>query len=82
MLRVIKRLKENTEVTIKATFLGAHALPKEFKNNKEGYMDLVINEMLPKVAAEVSLWQKSRFLFGVLRCHRENRWPQNRSPKK
>ena len=52
MLRVIKRLKENTEVTIKATFLGAHALPKEFKNNKEGYMDLVINEMLPKVAAE------------------------------
>jgi len=52
MLRVIKRLKENTEVTIKATFLGAHALPKEFKDNKEGYMDLVINEMLPKVAAE------------------------------
>ena len=52
MLRVIKRLKENTDVTIKATFLGAHALPKEFKDNKEGYMDLVINEMLPKVAAE------------------------------
>ena len=52
MLRVIKRLKENTEVTIKATFLGAHALPKEFKENKVGYMDLVINEMLPKVAEE------------------------------
>jgi len=52
MLRVIKRLKENTDVTIKATFLGAHALPKEYKDNKEGYMDLVINEMLPKVAAE------------------------------
>ena len=52
MLRVIKRLKENTDVTIKATFLGAHALPKEFKDNKEGYMDLVINEMLPKVATE------------------------------
>ena len=52
MLRVIKRLKENTEVTIKATFLGAHALPKEYKNNKEGYMDLVINEMLPKIAEE------------------------------
>ena len=52
MLRVIQRLKENTDVTIKATFLGAHALPKEFKNNKEGYMDLVINEMLPKVAEE------------------------------
>jgi imidazolonepropionase len=52
MLRVIKRLKENTEVTIKATFLGAHALPKEYKKNKEGYMDLVINKMLPKVAEE------------------------------
>ena len=52
MLRVIKRLKENTEVSIKATFLGAHALPKEYKDNKEGYMDLVIDEMLPKVAEE------------------------------
>ena len=52
ILRVIKRLKENTEVTIKATFLGAHALPKEFKDNKDGYMDLVINKMLPKVASE------------------------------
>ena len=52
MLRVIKRLKENTEVSIKATFLGAHALPKEYKDNKEGYMDLVINEMLPKIAEE------------------------------
>ena len=52
ILRVIKRLKENTEVTIKATFLGAHALPKEFKDNKDGYMDLVINKMLPEVASE------------------------------
>ena len=52
MLRVIKRLKENTEVSIKATFLGAHALPKEYKDNKEGYMDLVINEMLPKITEE------------------------------
>ena len=52
MLRVIKRLKENTDVTIKATFLGAHAIPKEYKDNKDGYMDLVINEMLPKVAKE------------------------------
>ena len=52
MLRVIKRIKENTDVTIKATFLGTHALPKEYKDNKEGYMDLVINKMLPKVAAE------------------------------
>tara|TARA_B110000091_G_scaffold76688_1_gene84482 strand:- start:314 stop:1561 length:1248 start_codon:yes stop_codon:yes gene_type:complete len=52
ILRVIKRLKNNTEVSIKATFLGAHALPKEYKDNKEGYMNLVIDEMLPQVAEE------------------------------
>ena len=52
ILRVIKKLKENSEITIKATFLAAHALPKEFKDNKDGYMDLVINEMLPIVAKE------------------------------
>ena len=52
MLRVIKRLKETTEVSIKSTFLGAHALPKKFENNKDRYMDLVINEMLPIVASE------------------------------
>ena len=52
ILRVIKRLKEASDVTIKATFLGAHALPKEFKDNKDGYMDLVIYEMLPKIAKE------------------------------
>ena len=52
MLRVIKRLKEASDLTIKATFLGAHALPKEFKNNKDGYMKLVIDEMLPKVMEE------------------------------
>ena len=52
MLRVIKRLKAASDVTIKATFLGAHALPKEYKENKEGYMDLVINEMLPIVVKE------------------------------
>ena len=52
ILRVIKRLKEASDVTIKATFLGAHALPKEFKDNKDWYMDLVIDEMLPKIAKE------------------------------
>ncbi len=52
MLRVIKRLKAASDVTIKATFLGAHALPKEYKDNKDGYMDLVINEILPIVAKE------------------------------
>lgn len=52
MLRVIKKLNENYPITIKATFLGAHALPSEFKNNKSGYLDVVINEILPIVAKE------------------------------
>ncbi|NJX16628.1 imidazolonepropionase [Tamlana crocina] len=52
MLRVIKRLKENHNIPIKATFLGAHAVPAEYKNNKEGYLKLIIEEMLPKVAKE------------------------------
>ncbi len=52
MLRVIKKLKENYEIPIKATFLGAHALPKEFKNNTKGYLDLVIDEILPTVTKE------------------------------
>ncbi|WP_340074056.1 imidazolonepropionase [Leptobacterium sp. I13] len=52
MLRVIKKLKETYPITIKATFLGAHAIPENFKNDKEGYLDLVINEMLPKIAKE------------------------------
>ncbi len=52
ILKVIKQLKENSNATIKSTFLAAHALPKKFKNDKNGYMDLVINEMLPEVAKE------------------------------
>lgn len=52
MLRVIKKLKENYPIAIKATFLGAHAIPAEYKNNREGYMDLLLNEMLPKIAEE------------------------------
>lgn len=52
MLRVIKRLRENYPITIKATFLGAHALPKEYKENREVYIDKVINEMLPLVQQE------------------------------
>lgn len=52
MLRVIKRLKEKCDITIKATFLGAHAFPIEFKENHRGYIDLIINEMLPQIAAE------------------------------
>jgi imidazolonepropionase len=52
MLRVIRRLQERTELTIKATFLGAHALPLEFKENRKAYIDLIINEMLPNIARE------------------------------
>ncbi|WP_277017051.1 imidazolonepropionase [Flavobacterium lindanitolerans] len=52
ILRVIKKLKENYPVSIKATFLGAHAFPKEFKENHFGYIDVIVNEMLPKIAAE------------------------------
>jgi imidazolonepropionase len=52
MLRVIKRLKQASELTIKATFLGAHAFPTEFKSNHQGYIDLIINEMLPVIHEE------------------------------
>ena len=52
MLRVIRRLKENAPVPIKASFLAAHAYPLEYKDNKEAYINLIINEMLPRVAGE------------------------------
>ena len=52
MLRVIKRLKKLSPLTIKATFLGAHAIPQEYKTNKSAYLDLIINEMLPQIAQE------------------------------
>ena len=52
MLRVIKRLKEFSSIPIKATFLGAHAYPEEYKNNHEGYIRLIIDEMLPNIAKE------------------------------
>jgi imidazolonepropionase len=52
MLRVIKRIKDLNLIPVKATFLGAHALPLEFKNNKEGYINLIVNDMLPEIAAE------------------------------
>ncbi len=48
-LRVIERLKQSFPVDIKATFLGAHEVPPEYRNNKEKYIDIVINEMLPAV---------------------------------
>jgi len=52
MLRVIKKLKENYDIPIKATFLGAHAVPKDFKNNKQKYINLIIDKMLPEIATE------------------------------
>lgn len=52
MLRVIKKLQSLTPVSIKATFLGAHAIPTEYKSNREKYIDLIIQEMLPKIAEE------------------------------
>ncbi len=52
MLRVIQQIKRNYPLKVRATFLGAHALPKAYKNNKEAYVDKVIKEILPKVAKE------------------------------
>lgn len=52
MLRVIKKLAENYPIAIKATFLGAHAFPALYKEDQEAYIELIINEMLPKIAKE------------------------------
>lgn len=50
MLRVIHRLKEKYNLPIKATFLGAHAVPKEFKNNQSGFVNEICNVMIPEIA--------------------------------
>lgn len=52
MLRVIKRLKENLSIPIKASFLAAHAYPLAFRDNHEGYIQQIIEQMLPMVAGE------------------------------
>lgn len=52
MLRVIKRLKAESELTIKANFLGAHAIPTKYKENRSDYIDLIINEMIPVIESE------------------------------
>ncbi|MAM29303.1 MAG: imidazolonepropionase [Flavobacteriaceae bacterium] len=52
MLRVAKKLEEKYPVAVKTTFLGAHAVPNEFKGNKAGYLNHIITDMLPKVANE------------------------------
>jgi imidazolonepropionase len=52
MLRVIRRLKETTPITIRSTFLGAHSVPLEYRGRQGEYVDKVIQEMLPRVAEE------------------------------
>lgn len=52
ILRVVQELKTRTKMPIKATFLGAHAIPTAYKENRKGYIDLIINEMLPQIAEE------------------------------
>jgi imidazolonepropionase len=52
MLRVIRMIRDFSPLEVKATFLGAHALPMIYKNERDKYVDLVINEMIPAVAAE------------------------------
>ena len=52
MLRVIKKLKERSGLSIKSTFLGAHTYPQQYKEDHQGYIDLIINEMLPVIAGE------------------------------
>lgn len=52
MLRVIRMLKETAPICVRSTFLGAHAVPEPFKKNRSKYVDMVINEMIPQVAAE------------------------------
>jgi imidazolonepropionase len=52
MLRVIRRIKENYPLEVKSTFLGAHAIPAEYRNDREKYIEQIINEMIPVVAGE------------------------------
>jgi imidazolonepropionase len=52
MLRVIRRIKKESPLTVRATFLGAHAIPALFQDDRKGYIDLIVNEMIPAVAAE------------------------------
>lgn len=52
MLRVIKKLKERSRLSIKATFLGAHTYPQEYRENHQGYIDTILQDMLPVIARE------------------------------
>ncbi|MDM8004206.1 MAG: imidazolonepropionase [Bacteroidota bacterium] len=52
MLRVIRRIREESPVTVRSTFLGAHAVPAGYRDNRKGYIDLIVDEMIPAVATE------------------------------
>jgi len=52
MLQVVKKLKETFPIPIKATFLGAHAIPSKYKENREEYIQLIINKMIPEIASQ------------------------------
>ena len=52
MLRVIRRIKQTSPIFVRSTFLGAHAIPEKYKANPSKYVDIVINEMIPQVAAD------------------------------
>ena len=52
ILRVIKKIKEHAPIPVKATFLGAHAIPVEYRSRRQEYIDLLINDILPVIAAE------------------------------
>ncbi len=87
MLRVIRRLKENVRIPIKASFLAAHAYPVEYKEDKAGYVDLIIDKMLPVVAGEgladyIDVFCEQGF-FGVPETERllEAGWKYGLKPK-
>ncbi len=52
MLRVIRKIKNTSPICVRSNFLGAHSVPMEYRNNGKSYVDLVVNEMIPQVAAE------------------------------
>jgi imidazolonepropionase len=87
MLRVIRRLKEAVKIPVKATFLGAHAYPLQYEQDKEGYIKLIIDEMLPRIAGEgladyMDVFCEEGF-FGVPETERllEAGWKHGLKPK-
>ena len=72
MLRVIRKLKENSDLNIKATFLAGHAYPLEYRENHDGFIKLIIDEMLPQVAHEglaeyIDVFETDRILEAGIR---------------